>query len=361
MTHLKIEQNNGVTEEVSSTVISKLYDIVHSGNLDNTSNLIGRLHTSATYQDYIDYLEDAFKVNGVKQLIIDATKKYMSFADPVVASYWANSAYGDGTGIDAATAANSVLSIPNDAFKDNTSLWIFDELGRFTNCTSIGNNSFQNCTALTSINLSNCTSIGVSAFNGCTSLTIADLSNITTFGANAFYNSGISGVIDLSNCTTTDIFNGAAQVFAGCSNITQIINIPSTVTTIGGVNIGNQGPLVGCTSLTKFDASSSGVTTINSRMFSQCDAISKIKLPNTVTSIAAIFAYCVYANTIKIYLPCTTPPTLTESQNTNKLNYSQSTFSGGIEVYVPDAEVSTYQNDTDWGVFTIKPISTWVD
>jgi hypothetical protein len=34
MTHLKIEQNSGIIEEVSSDVIKKLYDVVHSGNLD---------------------------------------------------------------------------------------------------------------------------------------------------------------------------------------------------------------------------------------------------------------------------------------------------------------------------------------
>ena len=80
MTHLKIEQNNGVIEEVSSAVIDKLYDIVHSGNLDNTSNLIGRLHTTATYQDYIDYLEDkGFIGKDVKEIakehFIDRVKK----------------------------------------------------------------------------------------------------------------------------------------------------------------------------------------------------------------------------------------------------------------------------------------------
>lgn len=87
MTHLRIEQNNGIIEEVSSEVIEKLYNIVHNSTLDNTSNLVGRLHTSATYQDYIDYLEDTFKVNGVKQLIIDAAKIYIHFNDPAVESY----------------------------------------------------------------------------------------------------------------------------------------------------------------------------------------------------------------------------------------------------------------------------------
>jgi len=38
MTHLRIEQNNGVIEEVNSSVITKLYEIAHAG-LDVSSNL----------------------------------------------------------------------------------------------------------------------------------------------------------------------------------------------------------------------------------------------------------------------------------------------------------------------------------
>ena len=60
MTHLRIEQNNGSIEEVSSSVIAKLYDIVTNESLDQTSNLVGRLSTTVTYQEYIDELEDQF-------------------------------------------------------------------------------------------------------------------------------------------------------------------------------------------------------------------------------------------------------------------------------------------------------------
>ena len=118
MTHLRIEQDNGVIEEVSSAVISKLYDIVHSGTLDNTSNLIGRLHTSATYQDYIDYLEDTFKINGVKQLIIDSTKKYIRFADPEVQRVFTNT-WGDGNGV-TLTDMTGVTKLPWGLFENNT-------------------------------------------------------------------------------------------------------------------------------------------------------------------------------------------------------------------------------------------------
>lgn len=206
MTHLRIEQNTTGIEEVSGAVIAKLYDLVHSGTLDNTSNLQGRLHTTATYQDYIDYLEDAFKVGNVKQLIIDTNKRYMSFADPEVASYWANSTYGDGTGIDVTTAA-SVLSIPNTAFRDNISIQTFDELATcFPNCTTIGESAFQGCSNLTSVNLSNITHVEHAAFKGCSSLgTNQDLDiTLDQYRTEAFYGTAYRSVT--LHCTQTSSY-----------------------------------------------------------------------------------------------------------------------------------------------------------
>lgn len=55
MTHLRIEQNNGVIEEVSSSIIAKLYEIAHAG-LDVSSNLQGRLHTPVSYREHVQYL-----------------------------------------------------------------------------------------------------------------------------------------------------------------------------------------------------------------------------------------------------------------------------------------------------------------
>lgn len=303
MTHLKIEQNNGIIEEVSSAVIDKLYDIVHSGNLDNTSNLVGRLHTSATYQDYIDYLEDTFKVNGVKQLIIDATKKYMTFSDPVVASYWANSTYGDGVGIDTAVA-NTVLSIPNDAFLDNTSLQTFNELSSFTNCTSLGSKAFCGCTSLTSIDISNVTnisnqcfsastalttignfntqitSIPFGCFDSCTSLVINDLNlpNLVTLNPYSFKNTKVKQVSDLGTITSVQV-----QAFYGCTQLTSAI-LPNTVTSIG------DGAFYGCTSLPSVDLSN--VTSIGSSAFRECSSLSNIDLSSVTEIQSDAFRNC---------------------------------------------------------------------
>lgn len=280
MTHLKIEQNNGVIEEVSSAVIDKLYDIVHSGNLDNTSNLIGRLHTTATYQDYIDYLEDTFKVNGVKQLIIDATKKYLTFADPVVRNYWANSTYGDGTGIDITSAA-SVLNIPNSAFKNNTSIETFDELGTyFPNCTTINQDAFSGCSNLTSIDLSNITTVNRGAFQNCTKLESLDFtSNLTTLGRECFAGCSSLKCIDLSGVT----LDSYAQFNACTSLIDLSTNDPDQASTNAATYTFNWTSIPGNTfnncKLTNKSFSFPNATTVGNNAFNGTEIIG-IDLPN---------------------------------------------------------------------------------
>lgn len=196
MTHLRIEQNNGVIEEVSTEIIEKLYNIIYNGQLDDTSNLIGRLHTSATYQDYIDYLENTFKINGVKQLIVDATNKYIRLADPEVQRVLTNN-WGDGIGV-TLTDISTKSQIEGSMFKNNSTITQFNELGTMSNITRIGQNAFDGCTNLVSINLQNITRLDSNAFARCTSLTYINLPNIATVGAYAFQNINNS-VIDLGS------------------------------------------------------------------------------------------------------------------------------------------------------------------
>ena len=251
---------------------------------------------------------------------------------------------------------SSLTVLEKSSFEGCSSLETID----LQNIVTIKQYSFAQCGNLRSIGTGAPTTVGGHAFENCSSFTSIDLSSTTTFGERAFYNSGLSGVVDISSCTTTNIFDTSLNVFTKCANITSIINVPSSVTVLGSVNVSGEGPFFGCSSLVKFDGSSSGITTIKSRAFRNCPAINIIKLPNTVTSIAAMFSHCTYANNIKIYLPCATPPTLSENgQNGNKLNYQSAVFQGDIEIYVPDANVSNYQNDPDWSTFTIKAISTW--
>lgn len=290
MTHLRIEQNNGITEQVSPSVIEKLYEIVHSGNLDSSSNLMGSLNTTGTYQNYVDYLEEQFIKNGVRQLIITANKLYISFADPVVASYWANSNYGDGTGIDITSAA-SVLNIPNEAFKNNTSIQTFNELGRY----------FPNCTA-----------INYYAFQGTSNLRSIDLSNITTVGQRAFDSSGLSGVLNLSKVNVLEegclaLTNNVTEINIGTdlndnNRITVINNnvfnhsgqndnLLQKVTGLNKVQEIRATAFYNCRQLQSIDTTSE-LTTIRNGAFSECKSLECIDISNVTLIENLAFAYC---------------------------------------------------------------------
>ena len=169
MTHLYIEQNTGLTEEVNSSIISKLYELAISGDLDNTSDLKGRLHSALGYQNEIDYLN-----NKYSELYISADQMYIKFEDPIVERICATT-WGDGTGITIAQAA-SVTNI-GTAFQGNTQITKFNEFKYFTGLTYTGwvdNNVtlfFKDCTSLTEITIpKGLLTMRGSGFSGCTSL-----------------------------------------------------------------------------------------------------------------------------------------------------------------------------------------------
>ena len=94
MTHLYIEQNTGLTEEVNSSIISKLYELAISGDLDASSNLKGRLHSSRAKRIEVQYLVAEFS-----ELYITADQFYKYFVDPAVDEFFAKCPAGDGNGI----------------------------------------------------------------------------------------------------------------------------------------------------------------------------------------------------------------------------------------------------------------------
>lgn len=172
MTHLYIEQNTGLTEEVNSSIISKLYELAISGDLDNTSDLKGRLHSTLGYQNEIDYLN-----NKYSELHITADQMYIEFEDPIVEKICA-SKWGDGIGITPSQAAAVNNSSWGKTFENNTEITKFNEFVYFTGLNQSGwlNNIgyFYGCTNLTEVtipkNIKHIDSQNNGAFTGCTSL-----------------------------------------------------------------------------------------------------------------------------------------------------------------------------------------------
>ena len=254
--HLVIQQkgteDGGSVETVSSAVIAALYNLSKDEQLVYDQNdLKGDLQCNATYQIYIDFLHTQYP-----NLNITATSTYFYLADPVIQNYWANSAYGDGIGITSANVALASSWPSHTAFKDNTDVVSFNELGSFINITEIPQFQFQNATNFTSI----------------------DLTNITSLGKYCFYGSGLTGVVNIPNLTTipTD-----ANIFALCPNITEInlsSNVPDAYKLLRVDN-----DFRGCTSLRKVTGLSQ-VTEIRGA-FNGCEKLEQIDTTNKLTSL----------------------------------------------------------------------------
>lgn len=225
MTHLRIEQNNGVIEEVSSSVISKLYEIAHAG-LDVSSNLQGRLHTSVAYEDEIDWLTQTYT-----DLYINADAKYIRFADPEVSRILV-SGWGDGVGI-TQTQVQSITNL-NDVFYNNTSIQHFDDLNKLTGLTTLKQNEFRNCSNLVSVNLSGITNLEILggqrynySFNGCTSLVYVIAPQLQELGSATF--AGCTS-LKIAIAKNAKYYNRSEWVFGGCPALKAII-LPELVQT----------------------------------------------------------------------------------------------------------------------------------
>lgn len=67
-------------EEVNKNIISKLYEAASSNELDTSSNLKGRLHSSVGYSNQIEYLTQHFN-----ELYINVDKSLLSFREQWIA------------------------------------------------------------------------------------------------------------------------------------------------------------------------------------------------------------------------------------------------------------------------------------
>ena len=229
MTHLKIQQKNvsegGSVENVSGAVISALYNASKDPNLVfESSDLKGDLQVSGTYQKYANELHTQYP-----NLNITALSWYIYFENSKIEQYWAASEYGDGIGI-TITSAQSTLTFPkriNATFQeetnlaDNNSVWnggkfafykeditSFNELGQFSNISTIPYGMFWHCENLTSIDLSNITTISPRAFSQCFNL--AGVINLPKFRTFASRDINVIG------------YNSAGDQFSQCKGITEI-------------------------------------------------------------------------------------------------------------------------------------------
>ena len=211
MTHLRIEQNN-IQENVNSAVIEKLYELAISGDLDQSSNLAGNLHTTITYQEYIDAITGKFP-----DLIISTNNTYIMFEDPEVLRILKNTSVGDGVGV-IRSSFQSLTSIPQNLFYQNQSLTKFNELSQATNCRTIESNAFMECNNLQEIDISNIQTVGEGCFKNSNISGEIVLNNVQSIGNNAFDNTNVTSVKITSN--GNNIISSYA--FQNCSNLRKV-------------------------------------------------------------------------------------------------------------------------------------------
>jgi len=173
--------------------------------------------------------------------------------------------------------------------------------------TSIGDRAFEECKSLTSVMIPHCvTSIGNDAFIGCKKI-ISPIYNDSVF---AFLPTSYMGEYVIP----PGIKRIAGGAFNGCSKLTSI-EIPNSVTSIG------YRAFKGCISLPVIDnlryadtylveavdkslsrcKIKDGTRWIGFRAFSECNGLTSIEIPNSVTNIGyAAFWHCFSLHSVKI-------------------------------------------------------------
>ena len=395
MNHIVIKQDTSGTEEVSSAVITALYNAVNDEYLDNNSELQGRLHSSYGGRQVIEYLTTTFQ-----NLYISVDNYTIEFEDSEAERICVTN-WGDGSIITDSQMAQ--VTNTGNVFKNNTDIIKFNEFRYFTNVnsysfegctnlreitlpiakTSIYEYAFKGCTSLQSFDFQNILSVGKYAFQNCNNTQFSNLGNIMSFGDNSFSNCSTLTSIEfpdgvfldynafdgcgLQSVTFKGDFTASAygRCFNWCNNLTSVtfetqfsylpmgmFNHCSGLQTIDLTNcmsyrVSDNDPYYGghfseCGSLITVTLSPH-VNRLEAGMFGY-SSIQRITIPANVTEIGNS---CFYAcrNLTVTCLP-TTPPTLVKDANQN---YNH--FGMVPSIKVPAASLEAYKTAEGW--------STW--
>ena len=296
MTHLKIIQNTTNTEQVTSDIIEGLYNVSKNNQLDNSSDLQGRLEATNAYDDAINYLVDKYQNLYIS---VPENNRYIRFEDPNMITYL-NSI---GVGSNGFVTKGNAIATSVVANSQNTTVTKFNELKYFTNITSSkgdwessdsGNIKFINWTALEEIDISNFTSLGhkttysMDTFKGCTSLkTVTASSKLTKIGYEAF--SGCTNLEDITGLTGTvenpNVITLVGYAFNNCAKLkdSNFTNVQFTYDETLQSSYQRSNIFNGCSSLTSIELT--GITTIPRLMFSNCSNLSTVTVNSGITKI----------------------------------------------------------------------------
>ena len=239
----------------------------------------------------------------------------------------------------------ATVSDITDQFK-GSEITSFDELKYFTNISSIPNETFKNCTKLTSISFpSSLTTIGSSALSGCSKLTkisvpsidmwinlVAALKPFTTYSELYVGDNLVTEIVipDGTENLASDLFSYlykiekvvlpeglksiGAKAFYICQSLSDI-NIPESLKTIGKdafrgcislseISVGNvtsfgENAFYGCSKLTEIDLRSA--TGIPNGICGSCSSLTDVFFPSNVYGISGwAFYQCTSLTAVNI-------------------------------------------------------------
>ena len=317
-----------------------------------------------------------------------STPNIIEFKDPYVKTICVAAWDTDGDSELSYVEATAITTL-GTKFKGNTLIESFEELKYFTHLTSIDDDTFNACTALTSIQIpASVETIGLRAFKSCSSLAnitfekgsilrdikggskmasdymsidyygaFSDCSALTaieipasveSIGVAAFrYCKRLASVTFEHSSKLKSIGGGWSSPYGGfsygaflyCSSLTSI-KIPASVETIGA------SAFKGCIKLTTVTfEKESRLTTIEGYYdygykaahgtFTNCFALTTIELPASIKTIET-YSFSGCGKLANIYSRSTTPPTL------------EATLPSEAKIYVPIGSENAYKIANEW-------------
>ena len=214
--------------------------------------------------------------------------------------------------------------------------------------TSIGWNTFSNCSELVEINFPpNLEAIvgdyNWGAFRYCTKLSAVDLSSctkLTYIGANTFLGCEALTGIDLSFCKKLDAIKDSA--FEGCKSLKQI-KLPEDITYISTYSF------KGCIGLTKLDLSPyTKLHTIEKGAFGDCTGLKDLSLPQSLTQIGYVVTGGATDNGYGAFINCSSLTSIDLSRCKNLKEIDRGSFKGCTSL---TSVIFANTNTTGWAVY----------
>lgn len=273
----KEKSSNSIESNTSSTVIES------SGSIESIANENSEFYPSDLFDtfSYLDVNDCVFSVTGdslhLEEYTGSATR--IKIADKVTYQ----------------NEKMAITVIEDEAFKDNNRLEAIDISA---SVLSIGGKAFEGCSELRGIKLSSATySIGEDALKDCNKLEYNCSDNLMYLG-NATNPYLFLAKVQNTGLTTYTINDKtkliAEYTFSECSQL-ETITIPERISTVC------EGLFANCIKLNTVNFASSGLQSIHEKAFYNCESLSEISLPETLSSIGeSAFENCTSLESINL-------------------------------------------------------------